>query len=1048
MFKFFITSLIITTSVPSFAQSKKQTVGDLLKKAKDASRGGQLQQMQKSETAVPDSKLVFMQQQQSVDLKSVKPPKSTEILGNVKRSNGEAEYERTLDRQIQELYKLTQKFSNNPARGELWLRLAELYVEKASLVDSRKQDLYDQQLKSYQDGKTKVKPQLDTKEAKDYNKKAIQLYEWFVKDFPKDEKMPQALFFLGYNNFEIGDNQKGLSYYNQLVNNYPNSQYIPESHFALGEYYFENEKWSEAYKSYSYLIKKPKHRLHTFAMYKSAWSLFRLGKTEDAVKYMDYIIKNKGGSGSEGSGKVVNKNRLESEASRDMVVFFADIGDPQRAINYFGNLSESTQANALEKLAYFYSDKGNREDARVIFDHLIKINPNSKKAFEYQYQIVQNYFYAKNSPQFKEELYKWINTYRKDSNWYEYNKTDKVFVDNAVKLQEQTLRNYVLQQHQTAQNSRASFSQQSALEGYKLYFEEFPDAAQVADMHFFYAELLYDMKKYEEAATHYTWVVENAPTSKFSSKAGQNILLAIEKALPKDEDMQKRVGDSIEPIDLDPRVEKFIKTSEWYVKKFPNTEKEAEIRFRVGRLYYQTNHFDEAEAIFRDIVKKYPRTKYSEYSANLLLDIYNLKKDYTGLEKVGKELLSDSALAGTKAGNDIRNVLEKANFKKAQDLELSKDYAKSAEQFENFAVQNPSSDLVTMALFNAGVNYERSGDLNKAVKNYSKVIQSKDPKSEGLKVKSKKLLAKVYQSSGRLEESAQLFEQMAAENPKDSLVPNYHYNAAVMYEALGYTNKAVKNYSEFLSLSKSNKDKADVYFSLAEMNRKIGNKSKAEENYEQFVQMSSDSAKKVEALSNLMALSRKKDESEKYRAKVLAMHNRLSANEKAKSAPFAAKIKYDDSVKTYEEFRQIKIPADPKKQKAAVDKKLEMINKLNAELAQVVKFDSAEEIIKSLNLTGEANAHMADSILSAPVPAELKEEQKKIYLEGISKIADPFKTKAIDSFKLTVERGHDLAVYNDSYKNALSRMKGYMPETYYDNGEIASESRLMNWLGE
>jgi cellulose synthase operon protein C len=1032
---------------------KKLTVGEVLKRARESSRGGQLQQAEKSKQAVPDSKITFQQtQNSSVNLNSVKPPKSTEILTQSTRSGNEVEYEKTLDQQIQELYKLTQKFAKNPARGELWLRLAELYVEKASLVDFRKQDIYDRQLKDFLDGKTKVKPSLDTAEAKQYNKKAIQLYEWFLKDYPNDEKLSQALFFLGYNYYELGDADKGTKYYNELTRKFPKSSYVVEGYFALGEYYFEREKWVDAYKEYANIIKRPKHRLNTFAMYKSAWCLFRIGKVEDAIKYMDYIIKNRGASaGNEGAnGKNVNKNRLEIEAARDIVVFFADTGDPQRAIDYFSqNVTPAAKLSALEKLGYFYADKGNREGSALIFHHLIAESPNSKKAFEYQYQIVQNYFYAKNSPQFKEELYRWINDYSGKSAWYAANQADKAFVDNSYKLREQTLRNYILQQHQTAQNSRASFSQKSALEGYQMYFQEFSDSPQVADMRFFYGELLYDMGRYDEASQQYTWVVENAPKNKFAAKAGQNIILAVERALPKDEELQKRVGDSIEPIAMDPRVERYIKAVNLYLVKFPSTERDAEIRFKTGRLYYQTNHFNEAEKIFKEIIQKHPKTKYAEYSANLLLDIYNLKKDYDGLSKMGNELLANSDISSSKAGNDIRGVLEKANFKKAQDLEVDKNYLKSAEQYDQFVKQNPNSDLAGMAMFNAGVNYERSGENAKATQNYQKIVNSNDKKMDNLKPKAKKLLAKLYQNAGRLEDSARLFEELAAENPKDALAPNYYYNAAIMYDSLGENNKALKSYGDFIKVNKNSKDRADAIHAQAEIYQKTNARNFAVERYTEYVNIVPDSADKVAALDYLMRNDRKpKDEIEKYRNRIIAMHRRLSGDEKAKAAPFVARIRFAETETTYNEFTRIKIPTDARKQKTAVDKKLEFIPRITSELTEIIKLDSAEEIIKSIVMLGDANEHMGTSIINTPLPTDLNEEQKKIYQTEIAKIADPFMKKAAESYKLAVERAHDLAVYNNAYRSAYSKLSAKDPESYYNKGEITYDSRLMNWLGE
>ena len=101
---------------------------------------------------------------------------------------------------------------------------------------------------------------LNLNASQEYNRKAIQLYEWFQRDFPQDPKIDQALFFLGYNYFELEQPEKGKDYYKRLTTEFPNSSYIEESYFALGEYYFDREKWSEALKYYEFVARSvPRH---------------------------------------------------------------------------------------------------------------------------------------------------------------------------------------------------------------------------------------------------------------------------------------------------------------------------------------------------------------------------------------------------------------------------------------------------------------------------------------------------------------------------------------------------------------------------------------------------------------------------------------------------------------------------------------------------------------------------------------------------------------------------------------------------------------------
>ncbi len=1050
--------IIVVLMLPAlaFAQTanskKKVTLGDLLKKAADESRGAKATtQAEKKSVVVPDSTMVF-EEKKDINLNSVKPPKLSEMY---KYDNvDEAKYEKTLNLQIGELYKLTQKFKNSGNRGELWLRLAELYLEKANIIDRRKQDEFDLKLREFQAGKSKVKPVLDVVDAKDFNRKSIQLYEWFIKDFPNDPKLSQALFFLGYNNFELGNGQLGSQYYDQLTTKFPKSQYAGEAHFAIGEGYFEKEAWSKAYTEYSFLIKENTHNLHTIAMYKAAWCLFRVGKTEEGIKYLDYIIKSSRFAKQSGTtgGRKINMARLENESIKDLVVFFADLGDTKRALTYFRTLNTKESKDAIEKLAYYYSNKGNNVESREVFKYLIAQEPNSKKAFEYQYQIVQNYFVTKNSPEFKLELYRWIINYNAKSAWHAANKGDEAFLNKSIQLREQTLRNYILQQHQTAQNSRAAYSRQSSDEGYKLYFQEFSTSPQVGDMHFFYGELLYDMGQFPEAAIEYTAVVNGSPNNQYAERASQNILLAIEKSLPKDEDLQKRVGNSIEPMQMDDKVSKFITTGLWYLGKYPKAERAPEIKFRIGRLSYLSNNFDPAEKQFKEIVQQYPKTKFSEYSANLLLDIYNLKNDFAGLEKIGAELLADPSIANGKIGAEIRGVIEKASFKRGQNFELEKKYLESAMQFQAFAVQYPKSELMGISFFNAAVNFERAGRNREAIVNYKKVLETNSPSVAELKPKSKRLLAKLLQDSGFFAESGRLYSELAKDNPKDPLYDNYLFNAALMLEITGKTTEAIAGYRNYMKVSKSKGENAAIQLKIATMQRQASRSREAVDSYKSYIEMPGVSAEnKIESVYWVHQLSTKRDSKSDIEAteqRIRGLLGNVPAAKKQGSNAYLAKLKLKMAVELFHRLKEIPIPADPKKQKAAVGKKLESMSVLNQQLGIIIKLDSAEEIVSALDILGESNEHMALSFSSVPVPGNLNADQKKLYLAEIEKITLPFTNKSEESYKLAVERGMDLQIYNEAYANSFRKLSKKYPQKYYASGEVPNDSQAIDWVGD
>jgi TolA-binding protein len=1036
------------------ATNKSLTVGAMLKRA---DRGGGLSSAtaDKKQTQLPTfSNSLFDATQSSgptVNLAQVKPPRSSTFFQS--NNDDKAKLERITDEQIQELFKLTQKFKSSPNRGELWLRLAELYVEKAGFIDHRKQNEYDQKLKEHHDGKRAVKPALDLRDAREYNRKAIQLYEWFARDFPKDSKMDQALFFLGYNFYELGDTKRGTQYYTRLTKEFPRSPYITESNFALGEFYFENEKWNDALKYYLQVTKHPRNRLAVFAQYKVAWCHFRGGDAKKALLAMEQLIRSSrsGAGGSSSDKKQVSKVKLEAEGLRDITLFYSDVGNPEKAPAYFEALVGNDHVTYLEKLAYFYSDTGNREGGRFLFNYLIQQNPSAGKAFDYKYQIVKSYSTANKTREFREELYSWIRDFGLGSAWYQANKSKPEVIANSEKLREQTLRTWVLQQHQTAQNSRAPFSQSLANEGYKLYMAEFPQSAVIADMHFYYAELLYDMNKYDEAGMQYRWVVDNGAGTKFYGKSSENIVLALERNIPKDQEIAERVGKSVDPVQIDPKVDRFVQAGIWYSAKFPQAQKTPEIRFRIGRLYYQHNQFDQAVPYFKEIIQKHPNTKYAEYSANLLLDIYNLKKDYAGLEKTGGELLAIPAIAGSAAGQDIRAVLERSNFKKAQDQEVGKDYAGSAQSYEAFAKANPKSELAGAAMFNAAINFERAGQPAKAMAAHTAVLAATDKKSEPLKPKSRRIVAKLYQDSGKLEDASKAFRDAGVEAGTDPLAPNLFFNAAVLDEALGRNQAAAQNYQLYYDKSKS-KDRSEALYSIATLHRRGGRTSQAIDKYKEYVQSSGQTSQEhiVESAFLVYSLGRKlgrQSESEEWKRRTLSLQSKFAPQKKGVGASYAAKIRLSDADVTFRDFNSVKLN-NLAKLKALSDQKISHLTKLNQQLGEIIKYDSPEEIVGALALLGKSNYNMGYSFVTAPIPPELKKpEEIEQYKAGVKKIAEPFFAKAKDALKAAVDRAQEFEIYSDDYLQAREQLALIDPTLAPYGLEEPIDIRQPNWMG-
>lgn len=1025
-----------------------KTVGDLLKRIETNTKKVQFS---KTNASLPQIKKVTVTPITHENLAQIKPPSRSAMY--YEEGTNEAQLEHVSDQGINQLYKLTQQFKTSKRRGELWLRLAELYVEKSRLIEYKLQQKYDDLIRDFQQGKLKQKPVLDLRASQEYNRKAVQLYEWFIRDFPKDPKIDQALFFLGYNYFELDQAEKGKDFYKRLTTEFPHSSYVEESNFALGEYYFDREKWNEALKHYEAVAANKRARLFSFALYKLAWCQYKTGKVKDALVSLEKVIRTgRMAKGSQdGSSGGVGKIRLATEAQKDLVVFYAEAGTAKEARAYFEEIAgEKHTFGLLEKLAYYYTDVGNREGARFIFRQLIDERPSAPKAYDYQYQIVTMYTSTDKGEVFKAELYKWIQNYSPDSEWAKANAKDKELVAKAHQLIETTLRNNVLQQHQTAQNSRVPEAQKAARAGYELYFQTFKSGAHLDEMHFFYGELLFDMGDYELAAQHYNYVAENSPKSPYYEKAVLNTVLAHEKNLPKEEELKKQVGERLEAVPFSKGVSGFAVAADRYVRAFPKGENVPAIRYKLGALYYYHNQFDKALETFNAIIKEYPKSSYAQYSANLTLDIFNLRKDYGGLEKAGQDILNNEDLAKSQVGTQVKGVLQRASFKRAQDLEASKDFAGAAAAYEEFARKNVASDLGVSASFNSAVNYEKAGDSGKAIGMYGLVLADKNPKNEGLKKNSSKFIASLYEKTGQYQRAAESFEAYAAKNDRDKEAIAFYYNAAVIRDGMNSYSAALNNYQKYFDKSRS-ADKWGVIMLMAKLWERRGSITKAQELYKQYYDARpKDAGGIVEAafmIAKIHALKGKKSDAEDWYKKVIYQQKHLSTSGQTVGVNYAAESKYILVSKTFDDLRAIHIPANPAKQGKAVQEKLAMLNKLKEQLKEVIRYDDAYMVVTSLALIGQAYQHMAASIYAVPLPKGLDADGMKQYKAGVDKVAQPFTDEAVKNYESAIEKGFKLEGYNDGLKTAQRELNRLKKDRFPDYGEKTVLTKLPDLMG-
>ena len=946
-----------------------------------------------------------------LNFRDIQPPSSYQRYYSA--GTDEAELEQAQNEEISYLFRLLKK-RRDP---ELILRLGSAYKEKAQFISYKLHADFEKKMDEFSRGARKTKPRLSLRPAEAYNRKALKLFQGFKRNHPRHKRMDEVLHHLGFHSYQLGVEKQGSVYFAELERRFPKSPYLYESRFQLAEYFFKEKKWAEAYSYYSKAAADKEGRFYFFALYKMAWASYKRGHAKTGLALLERIIRE--GRRMEDGPEEAIKFAFAAEAAQDLVLFYTySRRPPSKARDYFLSLLEEGKAwPLLKKLAYVYLDAGRAGAARALFKALIRRDPMAPEASEYQYQIVDSLYSLGAPAAILKEAAEWARRYGRKSAWARANREDSYLIQKTSGRIEVALRKYALENHQLFRKSRGKRAKALALSFYKIYFSSFADGARADQVHFFYGELLFDLRDYRQAARAYDRVIAGYPKSKYAAPAYTNQLLALEKALPgqkKLKAMTAKAGEA--PIKHPSSVRVFIAASLRYLKKFPNAKNSSSVLYRVAAFYYNFRQLPEAARHFQRFSEKYPQSPLISNVGGILLDIYNKNKNYKALEKLAGQL-ARSGRADKNLIKEARLILEQLSFKKAQDMALEKKHGASAALYEKFAKERPSASLAAVAWYNAGLNYEKAGNLKKAAAMYTSVLRYDPKKYRTIQKKCHEFLPVLQEKLGFYKKAAEGYADYARRHPGSPKAADYWYNAGVIFDAMNRVSSAVQAYTKYRSIQKGGERHKALYL-IGLLYERRGQWQKALQHYGFYLKTNTpDGLSLTQASFRTAEIYQKKLKNipmaESWRRKTMALYKKTGAG-----VSYAARSHFTLARKRYEAFQRARIPSSPKLQAAAIEKKIRLLRQLEESLKPVIRYNDGEQIIAALSLTGKASQEMGQALFNVPLPKGLSKEGRAQYREGVRKLVEPYARAAVKNYRLALEKARKLRIYSEGLGEA------------------------------
>lgn len=970
---------------------------------------------------------------------------------------------------IDKLKALLKDFQGPPdQKAELILRLSDLYFQEGRQLYLGEMKLCNAEIdKVFNAGGSpdSVDCKTYTTGSRQWQERSIKLYQQILQNYPQFARADEATFFLANAYNDTAQKELAAQEFTRLVKVYPDSGYTTDAYVLIGEYYFEEKSDpNKAMLAYKKATADKTHEKYPFAMYKLAWCYYNLGEFGTAISTMKTVV-----SYADANAKA--NITLQDEALKDLVRFFADGGDMNEAIAYFKQIGKATMIpELLKKLAGTFVEQGKFDQAIEMYRRLITDSPTAPSAADFQNEIIQAYTKMGKKDETLQEIDRLRSTYGKQSSWARANASNQDAVKGAGEMIERALRTVATNYHNEAKKigsgSGAVKVYGLAEQAYRTYLQEFPEGQYTYEMRYAFSELLYKIKKYDEAYEQYMKVVAIDPKGQHAEFCASSAIFAADEMIKK----EKKAASGGGP---DPGAKSEQALSDWetkslaaldqYAKLFPTSDKVRNIIYKSAYLLYNKNHFKEASERFNVVIKMEPMSREAEQAANLILDSFALVEDWDSLKTNSKLYFDQQGLGSQDFKKEVYGIYENASLKLIEvTFKKSGDKAKGASDYTAFYKEFPTSSNADLALNNATVYLHELGKTTEGIPLRLELI-SKFPKSKYYKDQ----VAAVgfdYESQANFTEAANWYEKLFTIDKAHPGAPAAIFSAALFRDALGEWETSIKDYQAYMASYPDKPGLNELKLGIGKTYEEQSKYAEASKLYLEFFTKPPVNATLDEVMfarlryGLLMDKLGQGSNVTKHWNDTLAYFTKATTPAGGKpgaeydlSREYVGQIKYILAEPEFKKFSTMRINGPTSKVSQRVEDKTyqdQLVGKAKALVAiektytDVLNTGAGEWGLAALTKLGQVYEDMADTFANSKCPSYLTSDQCEIYSAQIGDKAFPQIEKAVKTYSEALKKAYELNLYNDNTAFATRQLGVLRPLDYPGLYEIVPQNRF------
>jgi tetratricopeptide (TPR) repeat protein len=271
---------------------------------------------------------------------------------------------------------------------------------------------------------------------------------------------------------------------------------------------------------------------------------------------------------------------------------------------------------------------------------------------------------------------------------------------------------------------------------------------------------------------------------------------------------------------------------------------------------------------------------------------------------------------------------------------------------------------------------------------------------------------------GRCGDAVTIYRRLASEFPDSRFASPSLYNSGLCNEQLERFEEAVSDYTSLIEKYPDSRDVTDAMFRLAGAYEKL----EAWEDSASMFTILLTEREDLEGMERIEALARKgsclinlekSDEARVVLDEAIALFGAGRDLPPSASTYYFAMACFKIGEIVQAEMRRAELPADETVLEAALDKKCQLLLDAQGEYTKTIKIGHPHWAAAAAYRIGNLYRGLWDDMMAAPVPEDLNDEEKEIYLEVLKNRIRVLLKKATRQWERTLKMARRLNLSNE-----------------------------------